>query len=104
MLQQSALSLEYLLVTWSAKVNGVAVDPTSPALAVQMAFPATGSPPATWLAAGWEADGSGGWKARCLVGPAGTVTLPPGDYDVWVKVTSTPEVPIRRSTDVLRIN
>lgn len=32
--------------------------------------------------------------AQCLVGPSGDVTLTTGSYAVWVKITSSPEVPI----------
>jgi hypothetical protein len=98
-----AISLEYIRAAWSATVAGVAVNPSDPALPVVMAFPRVGATPVTWYGAEWESDGAGNWRARCLVGPAGTVTLNPGDYDVWVKVTSDPEIPARQATDLLTI-
>lgn len=88
----SVLSLEYVRVPVSATESGAAVNPTSDA--VTMAFPPLGTRPATgdWKTAEWEIAGST-YSARCLVGPGGTVTLPTGQYDVWVKVTDNPEVP-----------
>lgn len=102
MLKMPAVSKEYVLVDWAATIAGVAVNPTSPALPVEMAFPVRKSPPTTFYTAIWEAAGAA-WKAGCLVGPGGTVTLPVGDYDVYVKVTSTPEIPIHQATAFLRI-
>jgi len=101
--QLPQLSLEYLRVAWSATISGVLVDPTNPLLSVQLAFPRSGAAPAAWYTASWEADGRGGWWARCLLGPGGAVTLVPGAYDVWVKVTMTPEIPARKSPEQLRI-
>src|SRR6266508_2134109 len=88
----SSLSLEYVRLPVSAKDSGVVVNPTSDAVA--MAFIASGAP------------AGGDWKtyatttppnyyACCLVGPAGTVTLAPGTYMIWLKITDTPEIPAR---------
>lgn len=96
-------SLDYVRAAVVLDRDGAAIDPTSPALAVEMAFPYAGQPAQTWLEAGWESDGRGGWRARCLVGTGGTAELSAGRYDVWVRVTSSPEVPIRQSADTLRI-
>lgn len=88
----SVLSKEYVRVKVSASEAGAAVDPTTDT--VVMAFPVHGVAPVTgdWKAASWETAGSA-FYARCLVGPSGTVTLAVGSYDVWVKVTDSPEVP-----------
>ena len=99
----SSLSRVYVRCRIALDRDGAAVDPTSPALPVEMAFPLAGVTPATWYAAAWEADGRGGWRSRVLVGPSGAVALGAGTYDAWVRVTSTPEVPVVQSPDTLRI-
>lgn len=95
-LSLSALTLEYVKVAVAATVNGSAIDPTADA--VQMAFPLAGVDPISgdWKTASWETV-SGIYYARCLVGPAGTITLAANLYDVWVKVTDTPETPVRKA-------
>lgn len=66
---------------------------------VQMAFPLQSVAPVggDWKAATWETDATASptrYYARCLVGPAGTVTLATGLYDIWVKITHSPELPV----------
>jgi hypothetical protein len=53
--------------------------------------------PVTWYAASWLLLGTGkGYVAQCLVGPSGGVTtLSAGRYDVWSKITGTPESPVK---------
>lgn len=94
-LRRSVLATEYVLVPFPLRAGGEAVDPTDPPLPVDMAFTAPGVDPGEddWVTASWGADG-GAWLAHCLVGPEGDVTLPVGRYDVWVKVTASPEVPV----------
>lgn len=90
----SSLSTEYIKVPVTATVSGVAINPTTDT--VQFAFTAADVNPvlADWKSGTWETSG-GVYYARCLVGPAGTVTLAAGDYWVWLKVTDNPEVPVR---------
>lgn len=99
-----AISLEYVSVTWTAELAGTVIDPTDPALPVEMAFPASSGDPAapaepvTWFAASWltPSGQSKGYVAQCLIGPGGLVTLTAGQvYDVWSRVTSSPEMPAR---------
>ena len=92
---QSALSTEYLRYPVSAVVNGVAINPTTDV--VQFAFPLTGVAPSTWLTGSWETVSST-YFARVLVGPTGGVFAPSAGvtYDVWVKITDAPEVPVRK--------
>lgn len=48
--------------------------------------------------ADWNpADVWDGTTAKLLVGPSGTIELPDGTYQVWVRVTATPEIPVIRS-------
>lgn len=96
---QSALSLEYVRCPVSARLSGTAVDPTGDA--VSMAFTVADVDPAVgdWKSATWETDATTSpstYYARCLVGPAGTITLAVGVWDVWLKVTDAPEIPARR--------
>jgi hypothetical protein len=60
---------------------------------VTMGFPTTGTDPTTFYTADWVTlDGT--FYARCLVGPTGAATLPVGYYDVYVKVSDSPETPV----------
>jgi hypothetical protein len=96
----SSLSLEYVRVPVFAKEAGVVVNPTTDA--VVMAFKSDGTEPVTndWKASTWETDSTttpATYYARCLVGTGGTVALTDGTYDVWVRVTDSPEIPVRKA-------
>ena len=104
----SALSLEMVNVSWTSDLDGTSIDPTGQtpseaALTVQFAFPlssgnyAAPAQPAQWYAGAWLLGGTGrGFVAQCLVGPGGVVTLTAGKvFDVWSKVTGTPESPAK---------
>lgn len=91
-------SLEYVRVPVYAEAAGAQVDPTGDT--VQMAFmPGSQTPEAgDWKSATWDSDTSttpATYRAQCLIGPSGTVTLNRGTYTVWVKITDSPEVPVR---------
>lgn len=92
----STASLEYVRVPVRASEAGATVDIST--LTVQVAFTAETTPVSgDWKAAAWETDATTDpdtYYARCLVGPAGTVTLAAGFYSVWVKVTDSPEIPV----------
>jgi hypothetical protein len=95
-LRISVLSTEYVKVSVSARFAGAAVNPTSDA--VSFALPLHGQPPVTgdWKTGSWETDSTTTpaiYYARLLVGPAGTV-YPAATYDLYVKVTDNPEVPV----------
>jgi hypothetical protein len=81
----SSLSKEYLLVTVTADVN--VLDDV-----VAWSFTAPAVDPSVWTAGDWDADG----KARILLGPGGSLTLAKGMWEVWLKVTDSPEIPVRR--------
>ncbi len=95
-MRASALTLEYVKVPTTVTINGAPYDPHLDA--VQLAFPAHGVAPAgpDFKVGSWEQDQFGTWMARCLVGPGGAVSLVAGTYDVWVKITDSPEVPVRK--------
>ena len=90
----SRLSTEYVQVQVTFTVDGVSANPTGDA--VQMAFMQGGAIPANtdWHSATWHTSGST-YFAQCLVGPAnGGISLNPGNYNVWLKVTDSPEIPV----------
>ena len=69
---------------------------------MQIAFPlssgnyAAPAEPTVWFAASWLLGGTGkGYISQALVGPGGgVVTLTAGQqYDVWSKISGTPESP-----------
>ena len=105
----AAVSLEMVNVTWMSELAGTSIDPTGatadqPALPVQMAFPvSSGNPaepaqPSVWFTASWLLGGTSiGWVSQALVGPgSGVVTLTAGlSFDVWSRVSGTPEVPAK---------
>lgn len=82
------------------KVAGEWVDPSS--ATVQMAFLISGDPAGgDWKTAQWETDETVTppvHTVTCLVGGTGTgavVELPRGSYTAWLRVTESPEVPVR---------
>lgn len=103
-LQRSASSTTYVRAKVKATVAGVAVNPTSDT--VSMAFLASGSPGASdWKAASWDTDSSTSpptYRAQCLIGPSGVITLTAGLYTVWVRIQDSPE-DVQEPAGLLRI-
>lgn len=97
-------STEYVRTRMSSERSGAAYDPTGDA--VVMAFLAGAGPPDSgdWKAASWDTDATTTpptYWAQCLIGPVGgTITLAAGTWSVWVKVTDSPEVPVRRAGQI----
>ena len=73
-----------------------AVNPTGDT--VQMAFLSVPPPaqPTTeqWNVATWQSTGTP-YIALCLVGPGGTIQLASGLWYVWLKISASPEVPVK---------
>jgi len=93
----SSLATVYVKSDITDKVSGLSVDITGDA--VQAAFVAPGTDPdvGDWNSAIWQTDATTTpttYTACCLVGPAGVITLAKGRYEMWVKVTDSPEVPV----------
>lgn len=95
--------------------DGQTFNPTSPALPVEVAFtprlpddnnPATSERPdpvtTDWRTAGWQQINSE-WYVACLVGPLGTGALAKGTYDLWVRITSSPEKPVIRAPSKVEV-
>lgn len=98
----STLSLEYVRVTVRASLAGVAKDPTPDV--VGFALTAPGANPVTFTSGGWETYDATAKTAvaRILVGPSGTLAAPAvGTWDVWVKVTDSPEIPVIKAGSVV---
>jgi len=104
----SHLSLQYVGVPVKAVASdGTVFNPTSSA--VQMAFmpQATQVPQNTdWQSAIWATRNNNilePYAAQCLVGPGGTVQLSIGTYIIYVKVTSSPEIPVMQASLQLEV-
>jgi hypothetical protein len=99
----SAQSKEYLKVPVSARNSLGVIDPTTGT--AQFAFLVPENTPAagtTWTNGTWETSTPSNavgivYKARCLIGPGGDITLTAGSYDVWLKVTYLTEAVIRKA-------
>ena len=91
----SSLSTEYIRVPVSATENGQPVDPTSST--VEFAFMTDPKlEPTTWYNGSWETAGTT-YYARILIGSgAGGTALADGKYYVWLRITGSPEIPVRR--------
>lgn len=87
-LQISSASRQYVRVPITEASGG---NPTGDT--VTLAFPSPNSEPVTFYTGSWL-TASGVYFAQCLVGPGGTVVLPVGFYDVYVKIGDNPEVPV----------
>jgi hypothetical protein len=95
----SQLSLEYVPVPVAATRSGVSYNPTGDA--VTFAFiPTPTQVPGSgdWIAGSWETVPGSllyPYNARCLVGPAGNVTLGVGTYIMYIHITDNPTVPVK---------
>jgi hypothetical protein len=93
--EYDATSLEYIKCRVEKRINGVVVSPTGDVVAMAFTLSKTGAG-ATFKTADWETT-SEGYFVRCLIGPGGgETTLTAGkQYYVWVKITDSPEVPVK---------
>lgn len=90
MLTIAADSVEYLEAVVSTSDN---LDPTSDPVEFAFELPSDGNPEAgDWGAGSWKAGGPP-YVARALVGAA-PFDLADGVYQVWVRITDNPEVPV----------
>ena len=94
----SSLSTQYVVIPVRGYSQGALYNPT--ALPVSMAFVSGWSKPSagdfssgSWA---WTDSNDGFYGAQCLVGPDnGAVLLSTGIYNVWLQVTSYPEIPVQ---------
>ena len=86
-----AISVEYLKVPITGPADLTDLD-------IELAVVADGQTPESgdWTTGVWSDDGR---HAMVLIG-AGDLTLTPGTYDVYVRITSTPEIPVLLSGSI----
>ncbi len=96
-LSQSSLSTKMLQILVTVK-SPAGYNPTGDV--VQMAFTPLTYPetsPASWVTGSWTTFPGPAYWAQALVGPAnGGTALPLGTYQVWLKVTDSPTVPVEQ--------
>lgn len=99
----SVLSTEYILFPVLPTIGTETIDPTGNT--VEVAIIDSGNPEEDdWQTAEWELDGSdpvldddGNYLAKLLVGPGDdALTLALGTYKLWIRITDTPEIPVRQ--------
>ena len=97
MINISVLSKDFIRVPVSAEEDGLAVDPTGDVVEMAIVTASTDPVGGDWNTAAWETAGSI-YYARLLVGPGSSFgALSAKTYDVWVKVTDSPEIPAMRA-------
>lgn len=90
----AAISTEYLPVNITTTLGGISFNPTSDT--VQFAFIAGPDEPGSgdWHNGTWSSSNAP-YIAQILIGPAnGGLVLDPGSYIIWVKIISSPQVPV----------
>ena len=90
-LSQPASSTQIVQVVVTFLTSAGTTDPRGDV--VQFAFTTPGTSPAVWLTGAWDATGPP-YLAQILVGPSAPVTLTAGAWDMWLKVTDNPEIPV----------
>lgn len=75
------------------------VNPTS--APISLAFMQGGIPPSSgnWVTAAWDPDDTTDpptYWAQTLVGASGAITLPVGEWAVWIRIEALPEEVIHR--------
>ena len=94
----SQLATEYVLIPVQATKSGIPYNPTADTVVFAfMPTPTQVPQNADWVAGSWDTDTANilyPYSAKCLVGPAGTVTLGIGTYIIYVKITDNPEIPV----------
>lgn len=95
----SSQSREYLRYWVKAKVDGLDYNPTSDN--VEFACPVAGGTPTVWVDGVWE-EVEGSFFALGLIGPGTGMALSAGEYDVYIRITDSPEIPVKK-VDRLKI-
>ena len=94
----SHLSTEYVLVPISATKEGLSYNPTGDTVTMAFMPNAVQQPGVSdWQTASWDTDSTNiiyPYTVKCLVGPAGVITLTTGTYVIYVKIQDNPETPV----------
>ena len=94
----SQLATQYVFIPVTVTKSGVPYNPTGDV--VQFAFmptPTQVPQVSDWVSGSWDTDTTSvlyPYSAKCLVGPAGTITLGIGTYIIYVKIQDNPEIPV----------
>lgn len=91
-----SLSKEYIKVPVSVEVNGADYDPTGDTVEFSFTTFADDADPTAWNIGDWETDPGPPirYYGRVVIGTGGVV-LAVGKYHVWVRITDSPEIPVR---------
>jgi hypothetical protein len=89
----SSLSKEYIAVEVEDLLSGA--DPTGNSVAFAFMSSSTEPSSGDFSAGSWRTGSDGKYYAQALIGPGGTHVLTNGTYYIWVKLTASPEIPIR---------
>jgi hypothetical protein len=98
MITRSVLDTEYLTYPVAFVIGGTAQNPTGDPVAFAfMPNPANTNPGVSdWHTGQWVTSSIGTYAAQVLVGPSNSgVSLAVGLYNVWIRITDNPEVPIQ---------
>ena len=94
----SQLATLYVFIPVAVTNLGYAYNPTGDAVSFAFAPTATYVPQSSdWVPGSWDASPTNilyPYAAKCLVGPAGTITLGIGTYIIYVRITDSPEIPV----------
>jgi len=94
---QSVLSTNYLQVLITTKAPA-GYNPTGDPVAMAftpLTYPLTSPTAAYWVTGQWVTFPGPAYWCEALVGPAnGGTALTLGTYQVWVKISDSPEVPV----------
>ena len=94
----SQLATMYVFIPFAVTKSGIPYNPTSDSVAFAFAPTPTYVPQVSdWVIGSWDTDTTSAlypYSAKCLVGPAGTITLGIGTWIIYAKVTDNPEIPV----------
>lgn len=81
-------SAEYLKISVTANVS-LTSQPVHVAIVAARDRP----DPGDWQAAAWAGNAGTTRTAQLMIGPGTANVLTLGEYDIWARVTDTPEIP-----------
>lgn len=96
----SSLSKARVQAAVQADSDGLPYDPTGATVEFSFVEDKLANP-SVWNAGTWDVTRIGTYVAQCNVGPGGAISLPVGEYYVWIRITDatageTPVEPIAK--------